>query len=119
MSAKRYTIAVDFDGVIHSYTSPWEAAHIIPDPPVAGAIDWLNEISQHFNVVIFTTRGDTTRGQIAVRKWLERHGFMCPPGMEITAVKPAALVYIDDRAWRFEGRFPARQEIHDARPWNK
>ncbi len=33
--------------------------------------------------------------------------------------KPPALVYIDDRAWRFEGVFPTADEVHRARPWNK
>ena len=34
---RNYSIAVDFDGVIHSYTSKWVAADVIPDPPVSGA----------------------------------------------------------------------------------
>ena len=35
------TILLDFDGVIHSYTSGWKGAGVIPDPPVPGAIDFL------------------------------------------------------------------------------
>ncbi len=31
---ERYTVAVDFDGVLHAYISPWVNAHTIPDPPV-------------------------------------------------------------------------------------
>jgi hypothetical protein len=49
---ERYTVAVDFDGVIHSYASPWVNAETIPDPPVDGAIAWLNEIADDFEVVI-------------------------------------------------------------------
>lgn len=33
--------------------------------------------------------------------------------------KPPTLVYLDDRAIRFEGTFPTAQDIHNARPWNK
>lgn len=40
---QRYTLAVDFDGVLHQYTTPWSNAATIPDPPVDGAIAWLNE----------------------------------------------------------------------------
>lgn len=113
----RYTIAVDFDGVLHSYTSPWVAPHVIPDPPVPGAMDWLSNIQLHFDVVIFTTRGRTWRGRRAVRRWLLRE---CGHSFKVTDRKPAALVYIDDRAWRFHGAgFPSRGEIHLARPWNK
>lgn len=114
----RYTVAVDFDGVLHSYVTPWIDTATIPDPPVPGAIEWLNEIAKDFDVVIHTTRGDNLAGQVAVVEWLRKHGF--GNGGEIKAVtnkKPMALVYIDDRAWRFVGRFPTAEEIHAARPW--
>ena len=124
----KYTIAVDFDGVLHRYDTPWKAPHIIPDLPVYGAIDWLHEQIQHFDVVIFTTRARTWRGRRAVRQWLRRFaGIIYYDGMgyrgieevKITAHKPPALVYIDDRAWRFEGKFPSVDEIHKVRPWHK
>lgn len=125
---KRYTIAVDFDGVLHSYISPWVNAHTISDPPVPGAMEWLNEISLKFDVVIFTTRGKTWRGRRAVRRWLWDHGYsfhlgFSPPknwtdlDVTVTATKPPALIYLDDRAWRFAGTFPTPDEIHRARPW--
>src|SRR5689334_15343017 len=116
---ERYTIAVDFDGVLHSYTSPWVDAETIPDPPVEGAIEWLREIETKFNVVIFTTRGKTKEGQHAVRYWLHENGWESGMDVMVTAEKVAALIYIDDRAWRFEGKFPSAREIHAARPWNK
>jgi hypothetical protein len=117
---RRLTVAVDFDGVIHSYTSPWVAAAVIPDPPVEGAIEWLNQIRQTYEVVIFTTRGESYEGATAVREWLIEHGLEDGDGqVVVTAVKPKALIYIDDRAWRFEGTFPTADEIHTARPWNK
>lgn len=115
---ERYTVAVDFDGVLHSYTSPWVNEHTIPDGPVPGAVEWLLEIAKHFHVVIFTTRGRTLAGKLAVQGWLRQLGVHVAEE-DVTFEKPAALVYIDDRAWRFEGRFPTRQEIHEARPWNK
>jgi len=34
-------LCVDFDGVIHSYTSKWVDEATIPDPPVPGALRWL------------------------------------------------------------------------------
>jgi hypothetical protein len=123
LTLDRWTIAVDFDGVIHSYTSPWVAAEVIPDPPVDGAIEWLNQMRREFEVVIFTTRGESYKGAKAVKEWLIEHGLeVVGDGwgqVAVTAVKPKALVYIDDRAWRFEGTFPTADEIHMARPWNK
>lgn len=32
----KQTVVFDFDGVIHSYTSGWKGATVIPDPPVPG-----------------------------------------------------------------------------------
>ncbi len=126
---KKYTIAVDFDGVIHSYSSPWVAAHVIPDAPVSGAIDWLFTMIQSFEVVIFTTRGKSWRGRRAVRQWVRRYAghlwYESPVtrGLEdirVTATKEAALIYLDDRAVRFNGsNFPSTQGVHAMRPWNK
>lgn len=118
-TGNRYTIAVDFDGVIHSYTSPWVSAEIIPDPPVPGAIEWLCKIARHFAIVIFTTRGKTEAGREAVQRWLIAHGWSPDGEIQVTAEKVPALVYLDDRAMRFDGTFPTVNAIHAARPWNK
>ncbi len=117
---KRYTIAVDFDGVIHSYTSPWVDAETIPDEPVEGAIEWLTEISETFDIIIFTTRGATEAGRTAVAKYISQNGYT-GHDFEVTAKKPPALIYLDDRAYRFNGpgTFPTADDIHRARPWNK
>ncbi len=115
----RYTIAVDFDGVLHSYVTPWIDATTIPDPPVEGAIEWLNGIARQFDVVILTTRGKTDAARQAVCGWLRKHGYE-GTFPEVTDRKVPALVYVDDRGWRFEGsNFPTADEVHQARPWNK
>lgn len=116
---KRYTVAVDFDGVIHSYTTPWAGAHVCPDPPVPGAISWLNRMVTEFDLVILTTRGDQEGGNEAVLAYLREHGYT-GPDLRVTSQKVPALVYVDDRAWRFTGdNFPTANEVHRAIPWNK
>lgn len=124
--SRKRTIAVDFDGVLHWYTSPWVNEYTIPDPPVPGAIEWLREMEQSFEVVILTTRGRTWRGRRAVLQWLWKHGVHAPGAemwsdlkFKVTHNKPPALVYLDDRAMRFAGVFPTADDIHRARPWNK
>lgn len=119
---RRMTIAVDFDGVLHSYTTPWSDAATIPDPPVDGAIEWLNEAVKQFAVFILTTRADQPGANHAVREWLVRNGFTGE--VTITSKKVPALVYIDDRAWRFQGpgTFPPLDAIPGDpafKPWNK
>jgi hypothetical protein len=39
-------ISLDFDGVIHSYTSPWTCCEEINDPPVEGALDFIHFMSR-------------------------------------------------------------------------
>jgi hypothetical protein len=124
---KRYTIAVDFDGVLHSYQKEWINHHTIPDVPTAGAIGWLNEIQESFDVIIFTTRGKTWRGRRAVKRWLWENGLRQEDAetwsdlrIKITDRKPAALIYLDDRAVRFNGgNWPTADEVYQMRPWNK
>lgn len=112
------TICVDFDGVIHSYASGWKGADVIPDPPVEGAIDWLNAMVERFNVVILSTRADQPGADDAIRQWLYDQGCNIDK-LTITSHKVPAIVYIDDRAWRFEGAFPDFADINDLKPWNK
>lgn len=125
----KYTVAVDFDGVLHSYTTSWRGAHVIPDAPVPGAIEWLHRTIQKFDVVILTTRGKRFWGRWAVRRWVRLHAgnlWHESPGargledIKVSATKEAALIYLDDRAVRFDGtNFPTPEQVHAARPWNK
>src|SRR5687767_3473124 len=107
MSRKRYSIAVDFDGVIHRYGKGWHDGSVY-DEPMPGAREALARIHQRYRVVILTTRvnpglhgGDE---QLAsVEAWLERRGFVKGEHYdEVTHEKVPALVYIDDRALHFD-----------------
>lgn len=130
------TIAIDFDGVIHSYTSGWKGAHIIPDLPVPGAMAFLSYLADDgtpANAAIFSARARTWRGRRAIRAWLRKHAgglwheSMGTQGIEsipVTAKKPIASVYLDDRAVRFEGMFPelrheAIKAFAERKPWHK
>lgn len=116
----RYTIAVDFDGVIHSYSSDWVSPEHIPDPPVEGAIAWLSDMAKEFDIVVHSTRASSALGRQAVFEYLRANGFHGRIA-GITNEKPPALIYLDDRAYRFEGpgTFPTREQVMAARPWNK
>lgn len=128
-AGERYTVAVDFDGVIHAYTTPWVNAATIPDAPVDGAIVWLHRTLQKFDVAITSTRNHQPFGVMAMRRWLRKHsgnlwnespGYRGLEDITFPKKKPAALIYLDDRAVRFTGaNWPSPQDIHNARPWNK
>ncbi len=106
MSRKRYSVAVDFDGVIHRYGKGWHDGTVY-DEPMPGAREALARLHKRYRVVILTTRvnpalhgGDE---QLAnVEAWLEHHGFIKGEHYdEVTHEKVPALVYIDDRALHF------------------
>ena len=128
------TLCVDFDGVLNSYKSGWQGPRTIPDPPVDGAIKWLESLlglpdslgAMHqeppkFKVCIFSSRSRYIGGRRAMKKWLLRHGFH-PVYMERLSFpirKPPAHVLLDDRAICFEGTFPDPDELSAFRPWNR
>lgn len=128
-------ISVDFDGVIHSYTSGWKGAHRIPDPPVAGALEWLYErfCEDRVRVAIFSSRSKSILGRFAMKAWLRQwiiHDYqqMIGPNWEPLYLglvewiewpwfKPSAMLTIDDRAVTFTGQFPSTEEMLAFRPW--
>jgi len=122
------TILVDFDGVIHSYTSGWKGARVIPDPPVEGAIEWLSRLVQKFEVCIYSSRSRQWGGRRAMRAWLFKHsdmlwfegpGFCGIEDVKFPTKKPAAHLTIDDRCICFGGMFPSLSTIDEFVPWNK
>ena len=129
-------ICVDFDGVIHSYTSGWKGVSVIPDPPVPGAIEWLQDhlpvpdavcaMAGPYNgpiVCIYSSRSKSWFGRRAMKKWLIKHGlhpaYISDGLLKFPSKKPAAFLTIDDRAICFNGTFPTTEEMMRFKPWNK
>jgi len=132
-------LCLDFDGVLHSYTSGWKGADVIPDPPTPGAMMFLYHAVQHFDVQIYSSRSGQSGGIQAMRDYLNYHiadFFDCtfagaPDDMDKTAEvqaaisfptsKPAAFLTIDDRALCFTGNWADfyPQDLLEFKPWNK
>lgn len=118
-------ICIDFDGVIHSYRSGWQGAEVIPDPPVHNAIPTLHNYCNHFNVNIYSARSATYYSRMAMMKYINKWDNVwldsLPEGSDkpihlrrklwFPETKPPAMIYIDDRGFRFEGIFPTVEEI--------
>jgi hypothetical protein len=132
-------LCVDFDGVIHSYSSGWKGPTVIPDLPVPGALSWLWRATEWFDVQVYSTRSKEPEGREAMLKWMleysrQEFGDGHPmatidhrrdPGFEYPITfaedKPPAFLTIDDRAITFEGDWsdfnPA--DLLQFKPWNK
>jgi hypothetical protein len=99
-------IAVDFDGVVHSFDKGWHDGTCYGDP-IPGAIDGIKQLSKKFRVIIFTAKAKPSRplvqgktGIQLVEEWLDKHGVLSYVS-EITSEKPRAWLYIDDKGYRF------------------
>ena len=128
---KKPILCLDFDGVLHSYTSGWQGADVIPDPPVEGAIAFLYEAIMAFDVQIYSSRSHQEGGIQAMQDWLvswERAWLATQAAHPRTSLllhvtfpteKPAAMVTIDDRAITFTGIWPDIPTLQQFKPWNK
>ena len=125
---KKPTLCLDFDGVLHSYTSGWKGADVIPDEPVPDAMFFLHQAAWHFDVQIFSSRSNQPGGVDAMKAWLRKHlektlgevtGTNVFRALRFPLEKPPALVTIDDRAICFTGAWPSMQELKEFKPWNK
>lgn len=114
------TICVDFDRVIHEYTTPWSGPDIIEDRPVKGAFEWLAEMVEYYEVCIYSARSSTSSGRQAMTAWFRAHGLSEAVAVKLhfPSHKPSAVLYIDDRAFHFQGTFPMKEFIDNFVPWH-
>lgn len=113
----KQTVIFDFDGVINSYTSRWQGADIIPDPPVKGVKEAIIEIRKHYRVVVVSSRCYKPGGIEAIKAWLQKYDIQVD---DVTDEKPPAVVIFDDRAITFDGNTQDMLEkIKNFKPWNK
>jgi hypothetical protein len=111
MGSKRTprTIALDFDGVLHSYRG-YNGGLIAG--PIPGALESVHKLqAAGHTVVVFSTR---PRDVIAA--WLRTHEF---PALEVTDTKLKFFVIVDDRAIAFEGTWSDEfvSRINDFKPY--
>lgn len=133
MITRKPILCLDFDGVIHSYSSGWKGADVIPDPPVADALEWMNEALDHFEVHVFSSRSNQPGGIDAMKAWLrewavnllrdgrfEDDPMLCWLDLiKWPTEKPPAMITLDDRALTFEGTWPRFDDLKAFKPWNK
>jgi len=113
MVRRRQTVCLDFDGVIHAYTSPWQGEEIISDPPIHGTAKAIEKLRERYRVVVNSSRCRSEAGRRAIERWLTRHQIEVD---EVCEHKPPAMVYVDDRGLRFEGDWnDVAAKIHEFR----
>lgn len=101
------TLAIDFDGVIHDYSSVIEAGRM--GLPVRGAREAMIELkTQGYTLAIYSIKAETTYGTKRLLEWLEINEI---PYDEVCVVRPAAAIYLDDRGLEFRNWKKALRDI--------
>ena len=100
-------IAVDFDGVIHKNSKGYHDGTIY-DEPVEGVREALEKLSEKYTVIIYTAKARRDRGLVngmsgvqLVWDWLKEHD-LSKYVSKVTAEKPRAVAYIDDKGIGFD-----------------
>jgi hypothetical protein len=118
MSIEKPQIVLDFDGVVHSYTSGWQGVDEIPDLPTIGTQAFLEEALQHFRIAIFSQRSKAAIGRAAMQRWFLHHmGDNITTQLTFPMEKPICLVTIDDRVLPFTGSWPSIERIKNFKSW--
>ena len=100
------TIAIDFDGVIHSFELGFHDGTIY-GTPLPGSLESIKRIAKKYKIVIYTAKAKKDRplinnktGTELVWEWLKKYEIDSLIS-EVTAEKPRAICYIDDKAIQF------------------
>ena len=120
LTGRKRILCLDFDGVCHSYTSGWKGAHIIPDDPVPGMWEFLNDAIMVFEVHIFSSRRNQEGGIEAMKTWFAFHGDLVPgivAELHFPTEKPPAFVGLDDRVVTFTGTWPDVNALSEFKTW--
>lgn len=124
-------ITLDFDGVIHAYTSPWSGADVVCDGVVPGAIDAIQSYQEAgYFVSVYSTRSHSFGGIAAMRQamygWIMDH--FAPDTTTANRVYTElewptellpSILYVNDNGYRFEGEFPSLEFLKSAKSWAK
>ena len=101
-------IAIDFDGVIHNSSKGFHDGTIYGDP-IKGSIESIEHLrEQGYEIVIYSCKANPDRpliegkcGVELIWDWLQKHGVkQCIS--DVVWGKPWALIYIDDKGYRFK-----------------
>lgn len=110
LMAFKKTILIDLDGVLNTYNGNYDKNYI---PPIKdGAYKFIQELSENFKVIIFTSRN-----LLLVSKWLIENG-LDKYVENITNIKEPAYLIIDDRCINFKGDYKKlKNNINNFKTW--
>lgn len=114
---EKYTIALDFDGVIHNDSEGFYDGTIYGNP-IEGTKSALELLSSKYKLVIYSCKSNPDRplinnktGTELIWEWLEHHNLKQYISYVVWG-KPNAFIYVDDKGLRFSNWDKTLSEIN-------
>ena len=106
------TILMDLDGVLNTYDGNFDKNFI---PPIKdGAKEFLQNLSENFDIKIFTTRNKILASKWILENELEKYIH------DVTDHKDICWLFIDDRCINFQGDYKIlNNQIQNFKAWYK
>ena len=105
---EKINVGIDFDGVIHKNSKGYYDGTIY-DVPIDGTAAALEKLADNYTLIVYTCKAKSDRGLVngktgteLVWEWLKKYD-LAKFVSKVTAEKPRAVFYIDDKAIRFDG----------------
>tara|TARA_R110002110_G_scaffold2739_11_gene13123 strand:+ start:1745 stop:2104 length:360 start_codon:yes stop_codon:yes gene_type:complete len=111
-------LAIDFDGVLHRPTRARSGFASPQGQAVTGAAKAVRALSVDWRLVVHTCRAASPEGREGVLRWLAAQK-LDDLFEDVTAMKPVATAYIDDRSIRFTNWADVLNTFDEGRRWEK
>ena len=115
---EQINVGIDFDGVIHKCSKGYYDGTIYDDP-IPGAWEALKTLSSAYTVIVFSAKARADRGLVngktgveLIWEWLKKND-MAQFVSKVTAEKPRARFYVDDKAIQFTDWDSAFERIQE------
>lgn len=120
----KLNVGIDFDGTLcKHFTGEWKGDLVITEGPNPGAIEFLTELvkDKDFKVYILSSRCKNSGFKDVFIEWLIKNGFdeSLTNKIYVVANKPPLHLYIDDRVYIFQGKWPSLETIKNFKPFGK
>jgi len=106
------TILIDLDGVLNTYKGDFDMNFI---PPVKeGASEFLKDLSEKFEIKIFTTRNHLQTSKWLIENKIDKYV------EDVTSHKDLSWLMVDDRCINFDGDYKnLKDKIENFKAWYK
>lgn len=117
-------LAIDFDGVIHKNSKGYHDGTIY-DEPIEGVAEALKQLSDEYTLIVYSAKARKDRGLIngktgiqLIWEWLKKYD-LDQYISQVTAEKPRAQAYIDDKAIAFTSWDSCFKELDNKKIYTK